>query len=182
MSSTIVEQVGAADIYSKYYDKIDTLGLSDTPKNKVMEVITDFAESDPKLFEESESVFNYIIDFVADNQADIGNQNQTLQMEFAVGLFNVLNINVPEILTAYHTASLNGFSTNGIDLSKFDENQINSVLDKMNIPYLNKKDFLLGIVNSRLDGTVNDFVAVKLAGGIISFLNLLSMKLSLMKK
>lgn len=181
MSSPTQEQT-AENTYLDYDTAISTLGLDHDSEELVRKVVREFAASDPSLFEKSKPVFDYIIDFIADNQAEIANQDQDLQVQFAVGLFKVLNINVPEILTAYHTALLDGFSTKGIDLSKFDENQINSVLGKMNIPYLNKKDFLLGIVNSRLDGTVNDFVAVKLAGGIISFLNLLSMKLSLMKK
>lgn len=181
MSSPIQEQT-AENTYLSYDNAIASLGLDHVSEELVRKVVREFAASDPPLFEKSKPVFDFLINFVINNKADIAIQNESLRMKFTYGLFEVLDISAPEILNVYETLVQNNFDWKSIDLSKINRDETDLLLNALNVPYLTKKDFLLGIVNSRLDGVINDFVAVKLAGGIISFLGLLNMKLGLTKK
>ncbi len=182
MSSPSLESQITEDVYHNYDSAISTLGLDQASEALVKKVVSEFAALNPPVFKESEPVFNFLINFVNDYKQEITNQDEGLKMKFTEGLFEVLGINAPEILNAYKVLMQNNFDWKSIDLSKIRKDEIDSLLNRLNIPYLTKNDFLLGIAKSRLDGAINDFVAVKLAGGIINFLNLLNMKLILTKK
>lgn len=150
---------------------IEQLCLNESSLNVVNKIIEDFKKTDIHEFEKSQQLFGYLINFVHRNKVDFSNDRNDLKVEFISGVLHSLQVDKVDLWVSFFNSVLNlGFKN--IEMPQVSHLDVQNLIHTISRnPYLSK-DFILGISDSRLNLTINDFLY---AHTVVSFINILNM-------